>query len=325
MRVRFAPSPTGQLHVGNARTALFNWLLAHGHDGTLILRIEDTDAERSTRESEAGILEDLRWLGLDWDEGPDVGGPHGPYRQSERLHLYASYANELIAVGPRLLLFLPAVEARGGSQGGSRRRPSAEVSRHLPRAVARGGAGTHRGRRAPGDPLQGAAVDRGHVQRLGPRRGDVQYRGHRRSRAGAIRRPARLQLRRRDRRRADGGDARDPRRGSHLEHAAAAAALPRARLHAAAVRAPGAGDGAGSHAAVEAPRRDVGRRVPPARLPAGSAGQLPGADRLVAGRVGVGSGHERGAAAGRRAGAAVRDRGRRPQPPASSTSRSCRG
>ncbi|HEY7499382.1 MAG TPA: glutamate--tRNA ligase [Vicinamibacterales bacterium] len=97
MRVRFAPSPTGQLHVGNARTALFNWLLAHGKDGTFLLRIEDTDIERSTRESETGILEDLRWLGLEWDEGPDVGGPHGPYRQSERLHLYASYANELLA------------------------------------------------------------------------------------------------------------------------------------------------------------------------------------------------------------------------------------
>ena len=96
MRVRFAPSPTGQLHVGNARTALFNWLIAHGKDGTFIVRIEDTDAERSTRESEASILEDLRWLGLDWDEGPDVGGLHGPYRQSERLHLYASYANELV-------------------------------------------------------------------------------------------------------------------------------------------------------------------------------------------------------------------------------------
>jgi nondiscriminating glutamyl-tRNA synthetase len=99
MRVRFAPSPTGQLHVGNARTALFNWLLAHGKDGTFLLRIEDTDAERSTRESEASILEDLRWLGLDWDEGPDVGGLHGPYRQSERLHLYASYANELLTGG----------------------------------------------------------------------------------------------------------------------------------------------------------------------------------------------------------------------------------
>lgn len=107
MRVRFAPSPTGQLHVGNARTALFNWLLAQGRDGTFVLRIEDTDAERSTRESEAGILEDLRWLGLEWDEGADIGGPHGPYRQSERLHLYASYANELLGSGHAYFCFCP--------------------------------------------------------------------------------------------------------------------------------------------------------------------------------------------------------------------------
>src|SRR5258706_12605314 len=97
MRVRFAPSPTGQLHVGNARTALFNWLLARGQGGAFILRIEDTDVERSTRESEAAILRDLRWLGLDWDEGPDIGGSGGPLRQSERLHLYQSYAKELLA------------------------------------------------------------------------------------------------------------------------------------------------------------------------------------------------------------------------------------
>ncbi|HEX6463523.1 MAG TPA: glutamate--tRNA ligase [Vicinamibacterales bacterium] len=105
MRVRFAPSPTGALHVGNARTALFNWLLARGHDGTFILRIEDTDAERSTKQSEDGILEDLRWLGLEWDEGPDVGGGCGPYRQSERLHLYTSYANELLAGGQAYYCF----------------------------------------------------------------------------------------------------------------------------------------------------------------------------------------------------------------------------
>jgi nondiscriminating glutamyl-tRNA synthetase len=97
MRVRFAPSPTGQLHVGNARTALFNWLLARGNGGTFIVRIEDSDAGRSTRDSEASILRDLRWLGLEWDEGPDVGGACGPYRQSERLHLYESYAKELLA------------------------------------------------------------------------------------------------------------------------------------------------------------------------------------------------------------------------------------
>ncbi|OFW09828.1 MAG: glutamate--tRNA ligase [Acidobacteria bacterium RIFCSPLOWO2_02_FULL_67_36] len=116
MRVRFAPSPTGHLHVGNARTALFNWLLAHGKDGTFILRIEDTDAERSTRESEAGILEDLRWLGLEWDEGPDVGGLHGPYRQSERLHLYASYANELMAAGHAYHCFCSATRLEADRQ-----------------------------------------------------------------------------------------------------------------------------------------------------------------------------------------------------------------
>jgi nondiscriminating glutamyl-tRNA synthetase len=97
MRVRFAPSPTGHLHVGNARTALFNWLLARGSGGTFILRIEDTDVERSTLVSEASIMRDLTWLGLDWDEGPDIGGSRGPYRQSERLHLYGSYAKELLA------------------------------------------------------------------------------------------------------------------------------------------------------------------------------------------------------------------------------------
>src|SRR5436189_2063365 len=108
MRVRFAPSPTGQLHVGNARTALFNWLLARGSNGTFILRIEDTAAERSTRESEGEILRDLRWLGLDWDEGPDVGGPRGPYRQSERLHLYQSYAKELLAADAAYSCFCTA-------------------------------------------------------------------------------------------------------------------------------------------------------------------------------------------------------------------------
>ena len=96
MRLRYAPSPTGRLHAGNVRTAVFNWLLARGQGGSFILRIEDSDAERSTREFEAGIVRDLRWLGLDWDEGPDVGGAHGPYRQSERLHLYQSYAKELL-------------------------------------------------------------------------------------------------------------------------------------------------------------------------------------------------------------------------------------
>jgi len=98
-RVRFAPSPTGQLHVGNARTALFNWLFARRHGGTLILRIEDTDQDRSTTESETAMIEDLRWLGLDWDEGPGRPGPFGPFRQSERLDLYLARARELLARG----------------------------------------------------------------------------------------------------------------------------------------------------------------------------------------------------------------------------------
>src|SRR5882757_3868694 len=110
MRVRFAPSPTGQLHVGNARTALFNWLLARGAGGTFILRIEDTDVERSTRESEAASLRDLRWLGLDWDEGPDIGGSHGPYRQAERLHLYQSYAKELLTAEAAYYCFCSAAQ-----------------------------------------------------------------------------------------------------------------------------------------------------------------------------------------------------------------------
>ena len=98
-RVRFAPSPTGYLHVGGARTALFNWLYARRHGGVFVLRIEDTDVERSSTDMVSGILEGLRWLGLNWDEGPDVGGPHAPYFQSERLQRYRDAAARLVAEG----------------------------------------------------------------------------------------------------------------------------------------------------------------------------------------------------------------------------------
>jgi glutamyl-tRNA synthetase/nondiscriminating glutamyl-tRNA synthetase len=107
LRVRFAPSPTGHLHVGNARTALYNWLLARRYGGTFVLRIEDTDAERSTRDSERAILEDLRWLGLAWDEGPDTGGAFAPYRQSERLPRYQAAAADLVARGLAYRCFCP--------------------------------------------------------------------------------------------------------------------------------------------------------------------------------------------------------------------------
>jgi nondiscriminating glutamyl-tRNA synthetase len=97
IRVRFAPSPTGHLHVGGARTAIFNWLFAKHHGGTFIIRVEDTDQARSTAASETMVLDDLRWLGLFWDEGPDIGGPHAPYRQSERVARYGEVGRELIA------------------------------------------------------------------------------------------------------------------------------------------------------------------------------------------------------------------------------------
>ena len=99
VRVRFAPSPTGYLHVGGARTALFNYLYARQHGGTFVLRIEDTDQDRNVEAALRGILEGLSWLGLRWDEGPEAGGPHGPYFQSERLKSYAEAARRLLHEG----------------------------------------------------------------------------------------------------------------------------------------------------------------------------------------------------------------------------------
>ena len=99
VRVRFAPSPTGYLHVGGARTALFNWLYAKKTGGKFILRIEDTDVARSTKEALDGLLRDMKWLGLDWDEGPEVGGEYGPYFQSQRLSIYQEYAKKLLESG----------------------------------------------------------------------------------------------------------------------------------------------------------------------------------------------------------------------------------
>lgn len=97
IRVRIAPAPTGLLHIGLARTALFNYLFAKKSKGIFILRIEDTDIERSKPEFEKDILENLKWLGIEWDEGPDIGGPYGPYRQSERLEIYQKYLEKLLA------------------------------------------------------------------------------------------------------------------------------------------------------------------------------------------------------------------------------------
>ncbi|HMC29744.1 MAG TPA: glutamate--tRNA ligase [Candidatus Angelobacter sp.] len=110
VRVRFAPSPTGQLHIGNVRTALFNWLFARQKGGTFILRIEDTDLERSEARYETQLMEDLKWLGLDWDEGPDVGGPYPPYRQSDKMDVYRGYADRLIREDKAYYCFCSAEE-----------------------------------------------------------------------------------------------------------------------------------------------------------------------------------------------------------------------
>ncbi|HEV2177043.1 MAG TPA: glutamate--tRNA ligase [Terriglobia bacterium] len=143
VRVRFAPSPTGYLHVGNARTALFNWLFARHKQGAFVLRIEDTDVERSKTEHEAQLLEDLRWFGLDWDEGPDRPGPFGPYRQSERKELYAQHATHLIDAGHAYFCFCTAEQleaerqeaVKAGRQpmysGRCRQRPREESARKV--------------------------------------------------------------------------------------------------------------------------------------------------------------------------------------------------
>jgi nondiscriminating glutamyl-tRNA synthetase len=139
MRVRFAPSPTGHLHVGNARTALFNWLLARGQGGTFILRIEDTDLERSTKVSEQAILDDLRWMGLQWDEGVEAGGDYGPYRQTERMQSYVDHTHRLLADGRGYYCFCSAetLEAHRKSQLAAGLPPKyAGTCRNIPPGVA---------------------------------------------------------------------------------------------------------------------------------------------------------------------------------------------
>ncbi|MFA4844663.1 MAG: glutamate--tRNA ligase [Candidatus Margulisiibacteriota bacterium] len=126
VRVRFAPSPTGNLHIGGARTALFNWLFARHHGGKFILRIEDTDQERSTAEAVKAILHGLDWLGLDWDEGPSVAGPHGPYYQTERLALHQKHADQLVKEGKAYYCFCTPEELK-------KKREEAEARKEAPR------------------------------------------------------------------------------------------------------------------------------------------------------------------------------------------------
>jgi glutamyl-tRNA synthetase len=121
VRVRFAPSPTGHLHIGGARTAIYNWAFARRHCGTFVLRIEDTDPERSTEENSEAILRAMKWLGLDYDEGPVVGGDYGPYFQTQRFASYGEALKLLHTGGPRR-------EAAGRSGQGRIRRLRPDVS-----------------------------------------------------------------------------------------------------------------------------------------------------------------------------------------------------
>ena len=130
VRVRFAPSPTGYLHVGGARTALFNWLYARRHGGAFILRIEDTDAERSSAEMVTGILDGMKWLGLDWDEGPGRGGPHAPYFQSQRYERHRAAAAALVAEGRAYYCYCSAERLRKQRELAEARGEAWQYDRH---------------------------------------------------------------------------------------------------------------------------------------------------------------------------------------------------
>jgi glutamyl-tRNA synthetase/nondiscriminating glutamyl-tRNA synthetase len=171
VRVRFAPSPTGQVHVGNARTALFNWLFARQQGGTMILRIEDTDLERSETRYETQLMDDIKWLGLDWDEGPDVGGPYPPYRQSDKLGVYRDHAERLVSDGKAYYCFCTQEELalqKGAAENEGRTYSYPGTCRDIPLEVARA-------RRADGEscairlkiperPIRFHDIVRGHVE-----------------------------------------------------------------------------------------------------------------------------------------------------------------
>ena len=132
VRVRYGPSPTGEPHVGNIRTALFDWLFARHHGGQFIVRFEDTDQQRSVEGAEALILEALQWLGLQWDEGPDIGGPHAPYRQSERLPLYREALERLLSNDAAYRCTCTPERLAEVRKAQQARKPTARLRRPLP-------------------------------------------------------------------------------------------------------------------------------------------------------------------------------------------------
>ncbi len=225
MRVRFCPSPTGSPHVGLARTALFNWAFARHHGGTFVFRIEDTDAARDSEESYDTLLEVMRWLGFDWDEGPEVGGPHAPYRQSERGDIYADVLLRLREAGRTYDCYCTneEVEARRKASG-SKLMGYDGFCRELTR---RAGGGV----RAAETPVGRFRMPDGELTFDDLVRGEITF--HTRPRARLRRlprqRPAALHPGQPGRRRADGDHPRAARRGPAVQHPAAARAVRRAR------------------------------------------------------------------------------------------------
>ena len=208
VRTRVAPSPTGDPHVGTAYVALVNYCFARRHGGEFVLRIEDTDRARSTAESERVILEALRWCGLEWDEGPDVGGPHGPYRQSERSSIYREYAGKLLAAGHAFKCFctpqrLEEMRVAQRAAGQPPRYDGLCLS-YSSEEVAR--------REAAGEPyvIRLRVPDEGVCVVEDVRRGPIEFEWQQRRHAGPdeVRRPADLSSRQRRRRSPDGDHPR---------------------------------------------------------------------------------------------------------------------
>ena len=256
-----------------------------GRGGTFILRIEDTDVERSTRESERAILEDLRWLGLEWDEGVDEGGDHGPYRQSERLHIYRAHAVELLSAGTAYRCFCSPEQLETDRQAALARAGRRSTSGAAARSPRDDGAAALESGEPAVDPFPRARSDAtsssttssaarcGSAPTSSATRCSLRSDGVPAYNFAVVIDDALMGITHVIR----GEDhiSNTPRQLLLYEAFGWTPPRLRARL---------AGDGAGSQPAVEAPRRDVGRRVPRARLPARGADQLPRADRVVAGR-----------------------------------------
>ena len=267
-RVRFAPSPTGYLHLGSARTGLYNFIFARQHEGTFVLRIEDTDLSRSTDEAIVQIISSMKEMGLQWDEGPGAPGPHGPYRQTERDGIYHEHVARLLESGHLYPCFCTAEELEAERTAAQAGGPRLGVLGQVP------GAGRGRGPAPPGGRravhAARARARRPHrLPRHPARRRRLRERHHGRLHRAALGRHRHLQPRRRRRRRHHGDHPRHPRRRPHQQHAQAGRHLRGARragarvpAHAAALRhrQEEAQQAARRHQAGAAHRRGVPRR-----------------------------------------------------------------